>query len=83
MPARPADRFAGGLVVAELIDPETGAVKRMEPDATGELVFTTLKRRACPLIRLRSHDTVRVFTDPCEPSSGCPMRSSVSARPAA
>ena len=55
----------GGLVVAELIDPETGAVKRMEPDATGELVFTTLKRRACPLIRLRTHDTVRVFTDPC------------------
>lgn len=56
---------AGGLVVAELIDPETGAVRRMEPEATGELVFTTLKRRACPLIRLRTHDTVRVFTDPC------------------
>lgn len=56
---------AGGLVVAELIDPETGAVKRMESEATGELVFTTLKRRACPLIRLRTHDTVRVFTDPC------------------
>ena len=30
-----------------------------------ELVFTTLKRRACPLIRLRTHDTVRVFTHPC------------------
>jgi phenylacetate-CoA ligase len=55
----------GGLVVAELIDPQTGAVKRMEEGTTGELVFTTLKRRACPLIRLRTHDTVRVFTDPC------------------
>jgi phenylacetate-CoA ligase len=28
-------------------------------------VFTTLKRRACPVIRLRSHDTVQVFTEPC------------------
>ena len=57
---------AGGLVIAELIDSESGAVKRMEPEATGELVFTTLERRACPLIRLRTHDTVRVFTDPCD-----------------
>jgi phenylacetate-CoA ligase len=56
---------AGGLVVAELIDPDTGAVKRMESEVTGELVFTTLRRRACPLIRLRTHDTVRVFTDRC------------------
>ena len=56
---------AGGLVVAELIDPETGVVKPMASDATGELVFTTLRRRACPLIRLRTHDTVRVFTEPC------------------
>jgi phenylacetate-CoA ligase len=29
------------------------------------LVFTTLRRRACPLIRLRTHDTVRVLTDRC------------------
>ncbi|MGH8139898.1 MAG: phenylacetate--CoA ligase family protein [Steroidobacteraceae bacterium] len=56
---------ANGLVVAELIDPETGTVRRMESDAIGELVFTTLRRRACPLIRLRTHDTVRVFTEPC------------------
>jgi len=56
---------AGGLVVAELIDSDTGVVKQMESGATGELVFTTLRRRACPLIRLRTHDTVRIFTDPC------------------
>jgi phenylacetate-CoA ligase len=55
----------GGLVTAELIDPERGTVKRMESGVTGELVFTTLKRRACPVIRLRSHDTVQVFTEPC------------------
>lgn len=56
---------AGGLVVAELIDPETGAVRPLSEGATGELVFTTLKRRACPLIRLRTHDTVRTYTEPC------------------
>lgn len=56
---------AGGLVVAELIDPDRGTVRRMESGATGEIVFTTLRRRACPLIRLRTHDTVQVFTDPC------------------
>lgn len=56
---------AGGLVTAELIDPERGTVKRMESGATGELVFTTLKRRACPLVRLRSHDSVQVLTEPC------------------
>ncbi|MHB8817372.1 MAG: phenylacetate--CoA ligase family protein [Steroidobacteraceae bacterium] len=56
---------AGGVVTAELIDPERGTVKRLESGVTGELVFTTLKRRACPFIRLRSHDTVQIFTEPC------------------
>lgn len=56
---------AGGMVVAELINPQTGTVTKWESGATGELVFTSLLRRACPLIRLRSHDTVRVYTDPC------------------
>jgi phenylacetate-CoA ligase len=57
--------FGAGLVIAELINPETGAVLPFEEGATGELVFTTLKYEACPLIRLRSHDFVQVFTEPC------------------
>lgn len=56
---------AGGLVAAELIDPDTGTVKPMVSGVTGEFVFTTLRRQACPLIRLRTHDTVRIFTDAC------------------
>lgn len=55
----------GGLVLAELIDPASGDVKRMADDETGELVFTPLRRRASPVLRLRSHDIVRVFTAPC------------------
>ncbi len=56
---------SGGLVVAELIEPESGAVVEMTEGAAGELVFTSLGRRACPILRLRSHDVVRVFTGVC------------------
>lgn len=57
--------FGQGLVIAELIDPETTAVLPMTHGATGELVFTTLLYEACPLIRLRTHDFVEIYTDPC------------------
>ena len=56
---------SGGLVVAELIDPDTAEVIPMSEGAKGELVFTSLQRQACPMIRQRTHDTVQVFTDPC------------------
>lgn len=56
----------GGLVIAELIDPDTGVVKPMGDGETGELVYTALKREACPLLRLRSHDYVQVRTERCD-----------------
>ena len=56
---------SGGLVVAELIEPESGAVVAMTEGAEGELVYTSLGRRACPILRMRSHDVVRVFTGVC------------------
>ena len=57
--------FGAGLVIAELINPESGEVIEMTDEATGELVFTTLKYEACPLLRLRTHDFVQVYTEPC------------------
>lgn len=58
--------FCGqGYVIAELIDPNTGAVKKMRDGETGELVYTAIKRQASPLLRLRSHDYVEVRTSPC------------------
>ncbi|MEO8857889.1 MAG: hypothetical protein ABI343_12965 [Burkholderiaceae bacterium] len=54
-----------GYVIAELIDPDTGAVKPMGDGETGELVYTAIKRQASPLLRLRSHDFVEVRTSPC------------------
>ena len=58
--------FCGqGHVIAELIDSDTGAVKKMQDGETGELVYTAIKRQASPLLRLRSHDFVEVRTSPC------------------
>ena len=58
--------FCGaGYVIAELIDPHTGAVKKMQDGETGELVYTAIKRQASPLLRLRSHDMVEVQSGVC------------------
>ena len=47
----------------EIIDPETG---RAVPDGEyGELVFTTLTRRAMPLIRYRTGDIAAFSPNPC------------------
>ncbi|MDA0261594.1 MAG: AMP-binding protein, partial [Proteobacteria bacterium] len=43
----------------EIIDPQTGAVL---PDGeTGELVFTSLTKEACPIIRYRTRDLTRLL----------------------
>ena len=58
--------FNGGdFVYVELIDPETGTPKQPSDGATGELVYTALKREAVPLLRFRSRDHVVCWTSPC------------------
>lgn len=54
-----------GLVAVELVDPDNGEVLAFENDSVGELVYSSLRREACPLIRLRSHDIVRIDTEAC------------------
>ncbi|MBI2526405.1 MAG: AMP-binding protein [Candidatus Rokubacteria bacterium] len=49
----------------ELIDPDTLAPVAMAEGAQGEYVFTHLQREACPLVRYRSGDIVRIATGPC------------------
>ncbi|MBB4158229.1 phenylacetate--CoA ligase family protein [Streptomyces cinereoruber] len=53
------------LMIAELIDPESGA--RIEPveGAQGELVYTALRRRASALLRFRTRDHVVVTGTDC------------------
>ncbi len=47
----------------EIIDPETGAV--LSDGQEGELVFTTLSKRAMPMIRYRTRDVTRIETAAC------------------
>jgi phenylacetate-CoA ligase len=58
--------FSGAdYVHVELIDPVSGHPKAMAEGAEGELVYTALRREAAPVLRFRSRDQVRVWTEPC------------------
>ncbi len=49
--------------IPEIIDPETGEVL---PDGEeGELVITTIKKDAMPLLRYRTRDITRIIKEPC------------------
>jgi len=56
----------GDHAVLELIDPDSGDVLELVDGATGELVWTHLRREASPLLRYRSGDLAQVWTSPCE-----------------
>src|SRR5258708_23007545 len=58
--------FSGeGIVHVELIDPDTEKTLEFKDGASGELVYTHLRREAAPLLRFRSRDHVRVWVSPC------------------
>jgi len=52
-----------GDLYFEVVDHETGA--RCPDGVMGEAVFTTLTRRAMPLIRYRTGDIARMIPEPC------------------
>jgi phenylacetate-CoA ligase len=59
--------FNGGdYVHVELIDPMTGAPVTPADGATGELVYTALRREAVPVLRFRSRDHVVCHVSPCQ-----------------
>jgi phenylacetate-CoA ligase len=51
--------------VLELIDPDSGEPLPLEDGASGELVWTHLRREASPLLRYRSGDLAVVWTSRC------------------
>ncbi len=58
--------FGGvGFAVVELIDPDSGDVLPFVDGQQGEVVYTSIRREASPLLRMRSHDLIQVFTEPC------------------
>ena len=54
-----------GHAILELVEPESGAPVALEDGATGELVWTHLRREASPILRYRSGDLATVWTAPC------------------
>jgi phenylacetate-CoA ligase len=51
--------------VFELVDPDSGEPVPLADGASGEFVWTHLRREASPLLRYRSADLGRVWTSPC------------------
>ena len=49
--------------ILEILDPET--LTPVKDGETGEMVVTTLKKEAAPLIRYRTRDLTRMITTPC------------------
>lgn len=54
-----------GALHVELIDPDTLDPIAIQPGASGELVYTTLARRASPLMRYRMGDVITVTALDC------------------
>lgn len=49
--------------IPEIVDPETGEV--LPPGSQGELVFTSLTKKAFPVIRYRTRDITKLDYSPC------------------
>ncbi len=50
--------------IVETIDPDTGEV--LESGEEGELVFTTITKTGLPMLRYRTRDISKLFTETCE-----------------
>jgi phenylacetate-CoA ligase len=64
--------------VVEVIDPGTQAV--LPPGEEGELVVTTLRKQAQPLLRYRTHDLSRLIPEPCACGSPYPRIARITGR---
>jgi phenylacetate-CoA ligase len=66
--------FCGqGIIYPELIDPDSLENIEWSEGATGELVYTHLRRRCEPLVRFRSRDIVKVTGIGCDCGRTAPM----------
>jgi len=68
-PAHEGIHFWADMYILEILDPDT--LKPVAPGETGEMVVTTLKKQAAPLIRYRTRDLTRLVPGAC--SCGCSM----------
>jgi phenylacetate-CoA ligase len=64
--------------ILEILDPET--LQPVPPGEVGEMVVTTLRKEASPLIRYRTRDLTRLITKPCSCGSIMPMHDRILGR---
>lgn len=64
--------------ILEIIDPQT--LRPLPPGESGEMVFTTLKKEAAPLIRYRSRDLSRLIEGDCACGSILPRHDRILGR---
>jgi phenylacetate-CoA ligase len=57
--------------ILELLDPET--LQPVPPGEIGEMVVTTLRKEASPLVRYRTRDLTKLIPNPCSCGSVLPM----------
>ena len=62
--------YFSDYIYCEIIDPETGTV--LPEGEKGELVITTFRKEAAPLIRYRTHDITRIIPGECPCGSPFP-----------
>jgi len=63
--------FWADYYIVELLNPET--LEPVQPGETGEMVVTTLRKEAAPLIRYRTRDLTRLIPKRCSCGSVLPM----------
>jgi len=66
------------LFLLEVIDPATG--KNVPDGEVGELVVTSLRKEAVPLIRYRTHDLTRLIPEPCSCGRNIPRHGHIRGR---
>jgi phenylacetate-CoA ligase len=59
--------MAEGVLLPELVEPQSGRPVAIRTGAEGELVLTHLEKQAQPLVRFRTSDVIRILSDePCD-----------------
>jgi phenylacetate-CoA ligase len=64
--------------ILEILDPDT--LKPVPPGEIGEMVVTTLKKEAVPLIRYRTRDLTRLIEHPCSCGNILPLHDRILGR---
>ncbi len=64
--------------ILEIIDPET--LQPVPEGETGEMVVTTLRKEAAPLVRYRTRDLTRLIPHPCSCGNVFPMHDRIMGR---